>query len=489
MPLLLVRPNMYRDECLLSYLIRISDLNGFSQFSYMLKVAGFSWKNLRAPTHDIRTAEFSLKALFEGLGIQYSIPETANIYQTFRKGIDTPYLFSRNPKVCPECIIENGYCKSVWNYLPVIACPKHKTLLVDSSPSSGKRLSWYRKTLGTFQGKDEELIRAITPAPSQAIHLTNLFQKLSQGKSLVNRNIPVLFHGLNFCEALTIINFLSHYLFCLNNDSHFTPIKFENALLAKYYLDIWKIASNWPDGFYALLSQYIDYPMSSRGKGGINKHFRDIHERLYKQSANRGIALIKGEFDRYINQYWPETWTTAKVVRINIVEDLHKLISKKEAARLFKCHPSKIDRLIRAGKLELKIFRGKSYCHLDHVKFAISEETNNWTLSRFCQELGIGRHQAVLLLNSGLFVVLQKPSQVNRDWLIDSNSAKGVVSSLRAKATTDIIDGISLAGVQHQGYDISDVLRLMSNGSLIFNSKMDCNNPNSLMQFQNLKFK
>jgi len=60
MPLLLVRPNMYRDECLLSYLIRISDINGFSQFSYMLKAAGFSWRNLRAPTHEIRCTSSDL---------------------------------------------------------------------------------------------------------------------------------------------------------------------------------------------------------------------------------------------------------------------------------------------------------------------------------------------------------------------------------------------------------------------------------------------
>lgn len=486
MSLLLVRPAQYDDECLLSYLIRVSDLNGFSQFCYMLKLGGFTWKNLRAPIHEIRTGEFSLDSICGRLGLSCISPQTATVYKTFHNGITTPYVFARYPKVCPVCIREDGYCKYHWNYLPVIACPKHKIVLVDVSPSTGARLSWYRRSINAFRGGGD-LICESDLAERNAVQFSKVFLSLLNGRPMSKRNVPVVLHDLQFRDALTLINFLVHYHYTLCNSSLFTPVGLENRVLAKYYLDVWEIINDWPDAFYAMLSQYIDSPMSVRRKGGVNKHFRDIHERLHKQSANKGIALIKCEFDRYINQYWPEVWANSKVVRIPVVESFRSLISKKEAARMFNCHTSKIEKFIGKGQIDIKIFKGRSFCDVEQVRQVLLAERRNWSLSEFCNELQVGRHQAIILLKSGLFKILQRPSKYDRDWLIDSDFASKFIESLREKAAIDSVAGISMAGIQHQGYDISVVLRSILVGKLQFNVQLDLQNPNSLGQFINLK--
>ena len=96
------------------------------------------------------------------------------------------------------------------------------------------------------------------------------------------------------------MHYLAHYHSRLQGET-FKPLVFDNQTLAQHYLDIWQMLQGWPDSFYTMLSQYIDQPMSQQGVAGINKHFRDLYERLHRQRHNAGIARIKTAFDQYIN--------------------------------------------------------------------------------------------------------------------------------------------------------------------------------------------
>lgn len=486
--MLLSKPHRWLDECMVSYLIRVGELNGFLSFVYMLKKVGFNWKNFRAPTHQILSGQYPIEKYLKLLGLGYTPPDTAEVYKKFARSIDTPYIFARSPKVCQKCISEMGYCRSAWSYLPVIACPKHKVMLTDFSSETGKRLSWFRSHLDRYSGEKNDFIISNVLAPSSAIQLSDLFIKLSKEKFLYNKKYPFVVHGLNFCEALSLLNFITHYLYILNSQDRFRPVSFDNIFLSKYYLDAWDILKNWPDGFFQMLSQYIDHPMSNRGQSGINKHFRDIHQRLYLQSANKGIARIKIEFDRYIETYWPEALDATRLVRIKIHSDTRDLISKNDAARFFNCHTSKIDNLIKFEKIKTTVFKGKAFYSRNEIGGALSFERDNWTFSQFCQELQLSRHQSIILLRSGLFKILQSPDAEHRDWLIDKLHAQLVVNSLCVNALSNTFIGITLAGVQHQGFDIEKVIRGMLEGSLEFNCFRDKEKLYSFKQFSNFRF-
>ena len=53
--MLLARPSIEPNECLVSYLIRISEKNGFKHIGHLLRHAGLAWKNNRVPVHQILT--------------------------------------------------------------------------------------------------------------------------------------------------------------------------------------------------------------------------------------------------------------------------------------------------------------------------------------------------------------------------------------------------------------------------------------------------
>src|SRR5690606_2877270 len=77
---LLIRPSRYPDECVVSYLIRVSERNGFRHIGHLLKHAGLTWKNLRVPTHQMITGEYDTARYFTQLGLDYTSPRTAHIY-------------------------------------------------------------------------------------------------------------------------------------------------------------------------------------------------------------------------------------------------------------------------------------------------------------------------------------------------------------------------------------------------------------------------
>jgi MinD superfamily P-loop ATPase len=48
------------------------------------------------------------------------------------------------PKICPACLKESGYCRRVWDLAAVTTCPVHHRLLMDVCPSCGTCVSWVR---------------------------------------------------------------------------------------------------------------------------------------------------------------------------------------------------------------------------------------------------------------------------------------------------------------------------------------------------------
>ena len=54
------------------------------------------------------------------------------------------YLNRIWPRVCPECLAENGHCRATWDFSFITACPKHECLLVDQCAACMKGISWQR---------------------------------------------------------------------------------------------------------------------------------------------------------------------------------------------------------------------------------------------------------------------------------------------------------------------------------------------------------
>lgn len=488
MGILLARPKAYSNECLMGYLMRLSQLNGFRHIGHLLNFAGLNWKNNRVPVHKILTGEYDLSLHFLRLGVENFLSPASYDYATFQKVIDTPYLFVKYPKVCPECLKQMSYCSYHWAFLPVVACNIHRTLLIDTYRKNGKRLSWYREKL---DGKDPQCgsLKMISLNSDSPVLQFNSYIYSLLTKSYFKSDVPSVMKDLSLREALSCINFIAHYMARVKG-GHFHPYQMENSYLATIYVEVWKILKQWPDGLYTLLSQFIDNPMSSRGVAGLNKHYRDLYEQLHRRKENRGILLIKEEFDRYIGTYWPGILEKDRLTRIKLPSTANNIISKKSAASILECRPERIDKLVSLKLLSRVIFKGKAHYLRDETEGLAKLQSSNWTMSQACAALQITRYQLKLLLDANVLAAIQKPSKLNRDWVIDRIACEDFIKRLIKKSRTGSVpvESISMAGVLHQGFSVVEVVLLMTNGALGYSYEPDRVHPLSIKQFTNFIF-
>lgn len=485
--MLLSRPFIKPDECLVSYLIRVSEKNGFKHIGQLLDYAGLNWKNNRAPIHQILTGAYDLRPLLLTLGLKEAASKVAPSYQLFRRVIDTPYILVKFPKVCPECLEELGYCPYYWSVLSIVACPRHKKMLVDVSQTSGKTLGWYRQYLNRFDGENFSINVNRQVAQPNAIQQSLYMESLLIGEP-PSISIPNILQGLKFRESLSLIHFICHYQTRLFGRS-FIPAAMPIYELSNDYDSVWKMLKVWPDSFYSLLSQYVEHPMSRKGQCGLNKHFRDLYERLHRQKENEGIARIKTEFDRYVEQYWPGVLDSTRINRIQLTSS-RNIISKKDAASILGVRLERVDKLVGQGRITLVVFKGKAHYLRDQVEAFANEISSNWTMAEACKALEVTRYQLKQLLDAGIVTALQAPDSLNRDWVVDKVSCISLVGELRSNARKSPLPArvVSIAGVQHQGYSLAQLVTAMQAGELEYSCTDTIGNLTSLKQFVGFKF-
>ncbi|MFW1837900.1 TniQ family protein [Acinetobacter gyllenbergii] len=485
--MLLARPRIEPNECLVSYLIRISEKNGFRHIGHLLRHAGLAWKNNRVPVHQILTGEFDLTVYFLQLGLTSYSSKIEPIFHSFQHVIDTPYLLVKYPKVCPDCIEEFGFCRFEWSLLPYLACVRHGKLLIDTHSVTGKRLNWYRRYLNKFD--DTDVINSLSDvAPSEAIKLSQYIEALLQGGNGIS--CPKILQGLELRESLSLIHFIAHYRSRLLGGS-FQLLSITNDELVQHYQYVWAMLENWPDDYYKFLNQYLEHPMSNKGVGGLHKHFRDLYESLHSQSENKGIARIKVEFDHYIEIYWPSVLESKRIIRIQLTTLGRNIVSKKEAAKILNCHPDRVDKLVQQQKLIPSIFEGKKHYSREQVEGLAIQISSNWTMDEACEALQLTRYQLKQLLDAGILHTFQRPDMFNRDWIVDKVQCQELIASLcqKARKNTPPSGVLSMTSMQRRGYSIVRLFLAMQAGQIEFGQLYVVDRPLSFKQFTDFAFK
>lgn len=136
--LLTVTPPMIEDECLPSYLLRLTQRNGFRTITDWLSPQTF---------HAATTENLSLRHLNE-LMTKVGISPDIN-HCSFSGNLSPLFTCPKftQPRVCPECVNGNGYIKREWLSLNNLICYEHNCLLVDYCSHCEQQLIWDSKLL------------------------------------------------------------------------------------------------------------------------------------------------------------------------------------------------------------------------------------------------------------------------------------------------------------------------------------------------------
>lgn len=261
--------------------------------------------------------------------------------------------------------------------------------------------------------------------------------------------MPTIHNGLSFAEALSIINFLAQYQYRLFNRTHFSTASLDSLTVSHYYTPAWQALKRWPNGFHLLLGQYIDNPMSTHGKSGINKHFRYIHEKLHRQRENKGIARLRAAYDQFIEINWPNAIQTSRLTRISLSSEEHSLISLKEVQCLLDCRAPRINSLISQGKITLHKFKDQAYFNREEIESLAKLYESNWSMEQAIAET-------------------DKKVQMT-------------------STTSTLLQGKTLSGIQKQGLAISNLFNLIKARQIYYNFTPSLDKPISFKQLTNFK--
>ncbi|MBQ4666497.1 hypothetical protein GNY84_05595 [Aeromonas hydrophila] len=170
--LLLVRPEPFVDESLESFVLRLSQENGFERYS----IFSGSIKNWLYTTdheaagafplelsrlnifHASRSSGLRVRALqladrlTDGPSFRLLLLALSHSAVSFghhqkavhRAGIDIPFRFIRTRQIpcCPACLLESVYVRQCWHFKPYIACHRHGGRLIDKCPACGVFLDY-----------------------------------------------------------------------------------------------------------------------------------------------------------------------------------------------------------------------------------------------------------------------------------------------------------------------------------------------------------
>lgn len=69
-------------------------------------------------------------------------------YEYARGPIGRSYFINRMyPRICPQCVREQGHCELCWDLSLVVACDRHQKLLIDHCRHCSRQISWNRASL------------------------------------------------------------------------------------------------------------------------------------------------------------------------------------------------------------------------------------------------------------------------------------------------------------------------------------------------------
>ncbi len=137
-------------EGLLGYVLRISEANGYETPWYIFALAGITPAQMTSGSLPIDKLSKIIGRPLQELAHQawHSYPDGNPLPPTNGgRHQMVSQLLLKHPKICPQCVAENGSVDSAWDLRIMLACPKHRIALLDHCPVCRRKLTWFRQGL------------------------------------------------------------------------------------------------------------------------------------------------------------------------------------------------------------------------------------------------------------------------------------------------------------------------------------------------------
>lgn len=488
--MLIARPRPLLHEHILSYLVRLTQMNGYMSVVQLLQACKRPTPNNRIPAARLIFGDCTTSYICKSCKITEATIEpllfrrTARGFCTFEdiqlplSAINTHHLV-----FCPQCWAELGYTPFYHLLKPYTFCHVHQRVLVDED-NADNTLIWGNRNLGFFlenlplYSSDNAGISGAAKRLSQTIG----FLSASPRKKTIIAATPFNLH--NF---LLLLIFL--HRFASRRDKRLTIRQTSNNhACSTAYGATSLLLEDWPAGFYELLNYFEHNPMSQKGKSGIRHCFRDLYDELYTGTYRKTPCyyFVRHWFELYINKRFTQSALNTSVKWLSCPNT--QLLSQRQTLQILNWPPSRLKIYQRHGlihPISLPQTRNSLYSKAEIQ--SLKKQTENYlTLIESAELLQVSEYQARKLLMDGKIEPTVSPDISTRDWIIDKPSLIGFINylkSLSKKTLPTRFTKISLKQLMLRGHDISDVINLVLQKNLMVTHQSDTEKPYSIRQF------
>ena len=425
---LLITPKPEKDEGFISYLLRLTEANGYDTPSWILSLSGIDYMELQWKFTFVfscsegfkelaKLTGYALSDLIELLYLPAPSPKHTtcdvdyNFYGAFfNRSIIRPHC----PKVCVQCLAESGYCRRIWDCSLVTVCPIHECLLVDTCPKCKRRLKAIRNRLRVCAcGCDWSQLQP----DFRREHEITVSRHIYQLCGLIPLDHPSK-ERCNPLQSLALQDFVIVLTFIAGLECEMSwatgrpskSIKLRNEDLHGYFTKAYQAFDHWPHNFHQFLDKKSKGDVRFNPRDGkldtaLKEEFGALFKHLYGDLRGSQFDFLREAFAQYVNNRLRAQYKNVAGFSSVPESDDDQYITVTEARRLLKISHDSLLNLVKTGEIAFAIRSQDRTLHyllrladVEGVKIKYAQALGSRELA---EELGVDHNVISRLIKEG----------------------------------------------------------------------------------------
>lgn len=422
---LVVTPTPYKTESMWGYLIRVTECNGYETLTRLITYArGKPFKNLLMNAEDSdKFAKMLNKPLsqLQAISNYKECDKNTVVMKILDHQLSAmttrSFLNFKRPKICPECVQENGFIDAFWDLELAVACPHHEKLPINACSHCGLVLSHFRPGLLECRcGKILEISKSVEEDIT-SLEMMGILEAKLHSRSLDSiKN----FSGfpLEYLEKMPLQAFL-HMIFA------FARLKLDIKSVSKVPSgDIVKAACellmNWPHGYHNFLGEFAQKKREKFGENiSFSQCFVSLFMAIFSRSFSKDIQFVRQEYASYGLNNWSGVKTNAQIDP----NGEGRFVSISEIERRFGPNRATLMKWAKKGDIELKVIRKGAVSRyvVDTTKFKLPSKNETGLVDRRAAASLVGMPVSIFetLIDSGHYIKANNPYKIKGYSIVD----------------------------------------------------------------------
>ena len=425
-----MRPKPEKGESFIGYLVRLTEMNGYDTPSWILSLADIDYMELQWTFSFVFGKSKGLEELAQitnntpddlnGLVYFPSSSSQGNIseheYEFYGAFLNRSIIRPHQPKICPKCLAEFGYCFLIWDCSLVTACPTHECMLLDRCPKCRRQIRAIRKSVSIcvcgYDWREIDPENVTTSAMSVSRRIYQLCKGLPNEKGNAYSKNPL--NTLSLRDLIVAITYVAR-----RNRKISWPtgrpsksIKLSNKELHGLYAKAYSVFDDWPIHFVQFLKERSRgsvrlQPHDGKLDTALKREFGFVYESLYQDLEGSQFDFLRKAFTHFLTDRMNlQAQTATEHSSAGTSTESAIYVSLANARRSLKITNAALFNLMTAGEICCAIVNGRRSPELavrvvdiERLKFEFEE---SMTCRTFAKALGANCQTVRKLAKKGI---------------------------------------------------------------------------------------